>query len=136
MGEIIRNLRRGKLRTAGFAEFEAEALKIVPIKSTPYWKAMIRQRNQEYSDWRRAGKTEAAWLQHIIETYRRNSWFKRDWAGTPLADPFAMLRQAEDAHKARFPAYNSPWQKRSRRLSSAEFREKARRTIKDQRSKS
>lgn len=133
MEKIRQGQRRRILERYAFTEFEAEALKVVPIKPTPYFKDLCQERVKEHQRWLNDGRTEADWLQHIIERYRANSWYKRDDFGTPIADPFKMLRDFEDRYRDRHPQYVSPWEKKTPRMSSVEVRTKMLRTVKSQR---
>ena len=116
-GARMRTRRQNRyefLRKKGFLPFEARPISFVPIKTVPYMKPFIGERWGLYKD---ALRHKAKLLQYedaIRAIYDSNKFLKRDKSGKMVRDPWAMLRDFEDRYRAKYPAYESPWEKRRR----------------------
>ena len=122
------------LRKAGWLPFEARSLSHVPIRTVPYMKGMIKERQDMFRKAKDMGTTIDRWRSQIKELYIINKFVRTDWKGKKVADPWAFLRDYEDRWRAKNPAYESPWQKRRR--SWRRFMEMVEKTIAGQRKRS
>lgn len=109
-----RQQRYAVLRSAGFLRFEARPLSRVPIRTVPYMTGLIRERKELYRDAKRQKATIARYEAEIKALYRANKFTKTDWRGKDAGDPWAFLRDYEERYRAKYPAYESPWEKRRR----------------------
>lgn len=126
-----RQARYSKLRAAGFVPAEARALSKVPTRITPYWRMAVKARVSMKKKAQKMGHSEREFEEQIKELYRVNRWLKRNKAGKWILDPWAMFREEEDKWKAKFPQYESPWQKRWKDWQ--DFQRRIERTIAKQR---
>ena len=122
------------LRKAGWLPFEARPLSRVPIRTVPYMKGMIKERQDMFRKAKEMGTTIDRWRSQIKELYIINKFVRTDWKGKKVADPWAFLRDYEDRWRAKNPSYESPWQKRRR--SWRRFMEMVEKTIANQRMRS
>ena len=122
------------LRKAGWLPFEARPLSRVPIRTVPYMKGMIKERQDMFRKAKDMGTTIDRWRSQIKELYIINKFVRTDWKGKKVADPWAFLRDYEDRWRAKNPSYESPWQKRRR--SWRRFMEMVEKTIANQRMRS
>ena len=122
------------LRKAGWLPFEARPLSRVPIRTVPYMKGMIKERQDMFRKAKDMGITIDRWRSQIKELYIINKFVRTDWKGKKVADPWAFLRDYEDRWKAKNPSYESPWEKRRRTWRG--FIERVERTIASQRRRS
>ena len=122
------------LRKAGWLPFEARPLSRVPIRTVPYMRGMIKERQDMFHKAKDMGTTIDRWRSQIKELYIINIFVRMDWKGKKVADPWAFLRDYEDRWRAKNPAYESPWQKRRR--SWRRFMEMVEKTIAGQRKRS
>jgi len=107
MANTLRSIRqRRKMTGMGFLGYEVASFDRIPF-TVPYFRDMCRQRNKEFRAWLKARKLVSQWMRHIKIRYEQKGWMKGK-----APDPFKMLRHFEDDYKARFPEYDSPWQKR------------------------
>ena len=118
------------LRRKGFLAFEARPLSVVPIKSVPYMKGLIRERLQLLRDAQQHKATTAQYEAQIRKDYNTHGFLKRNRVGKVISDPWAMLHDFEDRYRAKNPAYESPWEKRRRSL--VDFMAKIEQTIASQ----
>jgi len=102
------------LRNAGFLPFEARPLSRVPIRTVPYMKGLIRERQDMFRRAQVDKVTIVRWRSQIKELYIINKFLKMDREGNPVADPWSFLRDYEDRWRAKNPSYESPWEKRRR----------------------
>jgi len=109
-----RQQRYAILRNAGFLPFEARPLSRVPIRTVPYMKGLIRERQDMFHRAQRDKVTIVRWRSQLKELYIINKFLKMDRKGNPVGDPWDFLRDYEDRWRARNPAYESPWEKRRR----------------------
>jgi len=126
-----RQVRYTKLRASGFIPREAQVLSRVPPKITPYFRMIVKEREAMWKRAQKLGTGRPKFEDQIKELYRVNRWMKRGRTGKPLLDPWQMLREVEDKFRAKFPQYESPWEKRQR--SWRDFQTKIERTIAKQR---
>ena len=122
------------LRKAGWLPFEARPLSQVPIRTVPYMKGMIKERQDMFRKAKDMGTTIDRWRSQIKELYIINKFVKVDKGGKRAANPWAFLRDYEDRWRAKNPSYESPWQKRRR--SWRRFMEMVEKTIANQRKRS
>ena len=122
------------LRKAGWLPFEARPLSRVPIRTVPYMKGMIKERQDMFRKAKDMGTTIDRWRSQIKELYIINKFVRTDWKGKKVADPWAFLRDYEDRWRAKNPSYESPWEKRRR--SWRRFMEMVEKTIANQRMRS
>ena len=101
-----RQNRYAVLRRSGFAKFESHTLSKVPF-SIPYMESIIKDRTREFKKAIQAEWTQGEWDKYITKRYKGNSWL--DSKGKMTA--WAMLRDYEGRYRAKFPTYDSPWQK-------------------------
>lgn len=110
--------RRGQrytiLRNAGYCKFEAQPISRVPIKTVPYMKGFIREREDLLRSALQRKTTLRQFEAQIRELYIVNGFTKRNKLGKVVADPWAMLHDFEDRYRAKNPSYESPWEKRRR----------------------
>ena len=102
------------LRKAGFLPFEARPLSRVPIRTVPYMKGLIRERQDMFHRAQVDKVSIVRWRSQIKELYIINKFLKMDRKGNPVADPWDFLRDYEDRWRAKNPSYESPWEKRRR----------------------
>lgn len=119
------------LRDAGFLPFEARPLSQVPIRTVPYMRDMIRDRQQLFNRAVKAKTSKWKWRDQIKELYAADEFMKLDWKDRLVPDPWQFLRSEEDKFKAKNPAYESPWEKRRRGW--RDFLERIEKTIEGQR---
>jgi hypothetical protein len=127
--KIRRHSRYEKLRKDGFLPFEARPLSRVP-SYVPYLKAMARERRDMIKKARALGTTQRQFEAQIKELYQINKWLRKNKAGKTIASPWAMFRDYGDRFRQKHPEYDSPWQKRQRRL--RDFEARIERTLKRQ----
>lgn len=119
--------RRGQrirvLLKAGFLPFEAKELSMVNMAYVPWFKELVADRKKELAEYRMAGKEplpeaefQKIWRDHVLEAYKKHGWYKPVGLGRVILDAWRLARKYEDIYKARFPAYNSPWQKRGKSM--------------------
>lgn len=93
----------------------------VPFQ-TQYFRSILTDRRKLRV---RCTKADASFSNAISQLYNVRRWYKN---GKP--DPFMMLRHYEDLYKARYPDYESPWERKPKRhFSSAQFAWKVRNTL-------
>ena len=119
------------LRKAGFLPFEARPLSRVPIRTVPYMKGLIRERQDMFRRAQGDNITIDRWRSQIKELYIIDKFLSIDRKGKKVADPWAFLRDYEDRWRAKNPSYESPWEKRRR--SWRRFMEMIEKTIASQR---
>ena len=88
------------LRKAGWLPFEARPLSRVPIRTVPYMKGMIKERQDMFRKAKDMGTTIDRWRSQIKELYIINKFVRTDWKGKKVADPWAFLRDYEDRWSA------------------------------------
>ena len=125
-----RQQRYELLRKNGLCGFEAKPLSRVPIKTVPYMKGFVRERWGMLRDALERKLTITQFEAQIKQQYNRQGFLKRNKAGKVVADPWAMLRDFEDRYRDKYPAYESPWEKRRRSL--VDFMAKIEQTIASQ----
>ena len=106
-----RQARYDTLRKAGFLKFEARDLSRVPF-NIPYMRPLIKQRADQYNKAVDDEWTIGQWEKAINKRYHDNQWL--DSKGKPSA--WALLRDFEHKYRAKYPQYDSPWQKRKSRM--------------------
>ena len=119
-----------KLCNAGFLKFEAYPLSKVPWK-TPYLQGLVRQRQRRLKDSVQAKITIRQYEDSIKALYRSNRWLKRNRVGKIVADPWRMLRDAEDKWKEQQATYESPWVRKYKDF--RDFRARIERIMRQQR---
>lgn len=108
-------------------------------KGVPYWKQFVQDRQGSLRKAVRMGRasgdsdtqTVTDYIKGVKLIYKGKGWLKRV-RGRIKLDVWKMLRDYEDKYRARKPQYESPWQKRQRRMSSEDFHAKAERTMQRQ----
>lgn len=114
------------LRSAGLLPYEARPLSKVPLKSTPYMRALVKERQGEYRQAAKAKVGLRGYEAQIKDKYDKAGWLTAGkWR--IRRDPWKMLRDYEDKWRAKNPQYTSPWEKRWRDWKG--FVDKAERTI-------
>lgn len=111
------------LKESGFLPFETRALSKVPF-SVPYVRPLIKARMKAHLAYIAKGNTEAQWHKFIRQEYRDH-----DWMQAGVYDPWQMLRDREHRYRAKYPDYESPWESKRVKRSSAEFERKVANTI-------
>lgn len=109
---LKRQRRYDRLLGHGFLKGEARVLSKVP-RRTPYFPTLIASRASLLAMARRKGWSKEEYERYIKQGYFDHGWTKRDKLLRQVLDPWAMLRKAEDAWKAKHPAYKSPWEAKS-----------------------
>jgi len=102
------------LRANGFLAGEAKPLSRIPIATVPYMKPLIRERRGLLREAQRQKVTTAQYEAAIKAIYNKNDFLKRNKLGRLIPDPWAMLHDFEDRYRAKYPAYESPWEKKRR----------------------
>ena len=96
----------------GFARFEAFQLSKVPRKHIPpYMRGFISQRAKEYKQAIKEGWSQAHWNKFITQKYKDSKWLN----DKGKCSVWEMLRSYEDRYKDKHPAYDSPWQKNTKK---------------------
>jgi len=124
-----RQQRYTMLRSKGFLPFEAQTLSKIPVKSTPYIRELIVDRNKMYLNAKDKKTTTGTWEKQIKELYS-TSGFRTNKRGKIVADVWKMVRYFEDRYKDKYPEYTSPWKKRLKTW--RDFMSKAEKTIEKQ----
>ena len=107
-----RQSRYKRLREGGFCAFESSELSRMPL-SIPYWKAMRKTRKERLVKYLLTEKASRYKFEKMIrQEYIDRKWLKRTKAGSVMASPWLMLKDFEARFKAKFPDYESPWEKR------------------------
>lgn len=113
-----RDQRIKLLLKAGFLPFEAKELSKVNMAYVPWFKQLVIDRKKELAEYRMAGKEplpedafQKIWREYVLEAYKKHGWYKPVGLGRIILDVWKLARKYEDAYKAKFPEYNSPWQK-------------------------
>lgn len=117
-------------RSGLFLRIEAASLSFVPF-NVPYYKQLIRDRQATFRQAQKEGQTSEQYEQGIIKDYIAHGWLRHK-RGKDVPDTFKLLRAYEDRYRDRQPQYESPWQKKPRRISSADFQSKVGRTLQRQ----
>lgn len=118
-----REARKRALSRVGFLPFESSALSAIPtgeLEQTPYLRQMVNNRKALMRQALKEGWTKKRYIQTIKGLYDSKDWklnkeqIQRRGGklrlGNIVADPWAMVRQIEDEHRRKNPAYQSPWQ--------------------------
>lgn len=116
-------LRQGNL----FLPFEAQIFSKMPVRSIPYIREMIRDRQRDLIIARQQNLTLAGWERRIKDMYTANDLIKEGKRGEAKFDAWAMLRKFADDYKDKHPEYVSPGTKKGRKW--LDFIAKAERTI-------
>jgi hypothetical protein len=128
-----REQRYVTLRKAHLLPFEARPMSRVPMiqyKMVPYLAEALKVRQEM---WKKAVEMKISvikWEAQIKELYKVNGWLTKTRTGKIVADPWSMLRDYEDKWRAKYPQYESPWQKRQKNW--RDFLPKAEKTIQKQ----
>ena len=103
------------LRNKGFLPSEARRLVQLPNWQQIPWAAQIvTDRARSWAMARRRGVKRQSFDNSIVETYQRNDWLVRGYAGQVVLDTYAMIRSHCDIYRRRNPDYESPWEERQR----------------------
>lgn len=125
---MAREVYRAKImKAAGFLPFEYRELRKVPF-SVPYMRPLIKARLKQHLAYIAEGNTEKQWHKFIRQEYRNH-----DWMQNGIYDVWQMLRDREHRYRARHPDYESPWESKRVKRSSADFERKFGNTIEKQR---
>lgn len=99
------------LRASGFLPFEAKELSRVAFR-VPYMDVMIKERYKRYKAALDRKLSRAEYERQIKTMYFDSKWRRRTRTGRFKYDPWAMLRDFEHTYRAKFPDYQSPWERR------------------------
>lgn len=116
--------RHARALQHGFMPYEADVLAKVPL-TTPYVRSLYKERREEYEAYAK-DHSEAEWADYIRKRYESKGWLTAGKFDI-IYDAWKMIRDYEHRFRARFPQYESPWEKRTR--SRGNFIAKAERTI-------
>jgi len=101
------------LRHHGFLRFEAQTLSRTSLK-VPYFDLLIKERSNLFAEAVERQQSLTQYEKQIKGIYKSNRWYKLSRSGKIVADPWAMYRDREDAHRQKHPQYTSPWEKRQK----------------------
>jgi hypothetical protein len=87
---------------------------MIQYKMVPYLSELLKERKEMAKTAMRTKTGRTNFEVQIKELYKLNGWVTKTRTGKTVADPWAMLRHWEDKWRARYPQYESPWQKRQK----------------------
>lgn len=102
------------LRDRGFLKFEARELSKVSLK-VPYFDILIQERYKLFVNALQEGWSKKQYIKKIKDEYETMNWIEKTPQGNIASkSAWNMFRANEDAHKQKYPTYESPWEKRKR----------------------